>query len=738
MRMSGKKVLAIVLAAVISFGTFAALAEEDISELYSEPIVIEQQGNVSSVMAWEVYDQSGKIDNYHRSAKERIYMPAGEDYTKIRLGILTFRENAFRQNAYAGEVDAPTSLKVQWKRQLCILQENEADISDCECLRQPAIMKWSVEVREASNLYEEKRQKKALKEVIIPGKDGRIYFLELFDGSKTRDNIYDGQFTGGAPCIHPSGLPYMSLGEAADSETMGEDEYLLRQYNLYTQTQFPSAKDAEGNDLVIGNENNSLFDRKSDTLITMDSDGNLYLVYLNSNFDWREASYEIDPRTVMMKTSFAGKDKSMTAVKSPFAMVDHYVFYANMAGTVCCVDTDTLTPVWFAETGDSVFAAVALDQVEEDRLDLYTANTLNLHENGGNVQVRRLDAMNGNEIWCREIGVKKEPGGKVPSGFVASPVIGKGELGDLVFYTVTGLNAEGQGLLNVGEVSEAAIIALEKETGDVLWVKGLEGQAFFSPLALYNSEAEKGWIVQAVQDGTVLLLDGRTGETVASLALEGEICASPVAYNDMLVVDTVIHNQETVFGISIGSVEEASTVFETSNYMDYYARKDPDNKTGASPRAMQYMLEQQLGYTPNYQRSGDGKWMIFHLWENELYIPLQGQNTLDMVYLNDELINQNSLFNVFPNGREYQLSRLEGDFYKISWEREGQGQIKITAKPLIWDTPDRERILSYIRIDGDSTAQVWLSAETYRQMEYYLYGDGNKSIKWEEIEELNK
>ena len=44
----------------------------------------------------------------------------------------------------------------------------------------------------------------------------------------------------------------------------------------------------------------------------------------------------------------------------------------------------------------------------------------------------------------------------------------------------------------------------------------------------------------------------------------------------------------------------------------------------------------------------------------------------------------------------------------------------------------------YLRIDGESVGQVWLSAGIFRQLEYNLCGDRNKARRWKETKELNR
>ena len=101
-------------------------------------------------------------------------------------------------------------------------------------------------------------------------------------------------------------------------------------------------------------------------------------------------------------------------------------------------------------------AAVALDLTEERALNLYTANMLNNRKKGdGQIQIRKLDALSGQEVGCTDVGVYKGQKDKDDVGAKASPVIGQNGLKDLVYYTVTGLSEEGKTPLGLAEEQAA-------------------------------------------------------------------------------------------------------------------------------------------------------------------------------------------------------------------------------------------------------------------------------------------
>ena len=502
-----------------------------------------------------VYDGSKKQKEYMRAAKALIHMPDGDNYTMKKIGVLTFRGNAFRQNAAVGEVESASELAEIWQVEAGSSRGASQTFYGYEWTGQPAIVKWSTQVRAASNIDEEKKNKSALREVIIAGVDGVIRFIDLEDGTLTRSAINLGYPMKGTPSLHPAGYPYMNVGQYTRKMKVKTGKIGLRQYNLYNQKELNlidglDGKMHRGINKYGSFETSSLIDRTSDTMITLGTNGLLYLTSLNTEFDYQAGSLKVTPGSIVMASRAKGEKKDeLVAVESSHAMYDRYVFYADMGGILRCVDTNYLKPVWAVNTGDAVMASIALDLNGTDGLDLYTANMLSNRKKGG-AQIRRYDALSGKEIWTVEIGVAKNTKTKEDVGVKASPVIGQNGLDDLVFFTVTGLDADGRSTLGVSEETKAAVVALEKETGRIRWAKGLSDRSESSPVAVYDKEGN-GWIIQCAEDGTIFLLDGRTGEEQAELQIEGKIKASPAVYNDIMVIGTTGKGTEFVYGIRI-------------------------------------------------------------------------------------------------------------------------------------------------------------------------------------------
>ncbi len=515
-----------------------------------------------------IYKDNKKVDAYER--KVPLNMPAGDDYvTQTSFGVTTFRGNAFRQNAAVGTVENPTSLSLEWTVEAGSVAGSSRNYYGIGWTGQPAIVRWPADIRRSMNINDENKEQKYLTEVIVAGLDGKIYFLDLLDGAATRDTINFGYPMRSAPSIHPLGYPMMTFGQYARKMKNGTSNNIgLYYYSLADQKKLrmidgldrklkrPYSDNASG-----AFDTSALIDRNTKTLVAVGTNGLLYTETLDMRIYKENMKLEFkDPsETVTMMSHTKGQKESMVAVESSLAMYGSYAYYADMEGILRCVDTTTMTTAWAVDTGDSVRAAIALDLVEGESTNtlwLYTANLVNNGRSKGNVTIRRFNAMTGEEDWAFAIhcadGKKKDVtfNSTVIPGAMASPVIGQQGLGDLVYFTLSSVSATGAKTLNEDAALASVIIALDKETGDVVWHRSMDTYCYSSPVAVYDANG-KGWIIQACANGTIYLLDGLSGETVNTLAVNGVIEGSPAVYGDMMVIGTTGKNTSYIYGIKI-------------------------------------------------------------------------------------------------------------------------------------------------------------------------------------------
>lgn len=512
-----------------------------------------------------VYNNGAKkLTSYNRDLADIIDMPDADHYMLHPFGVITFRGDSFRQNAAFGTVDDPKQMTLLWQQPLGKARADSKTSGDkgyyygASWNSQPVIVKWSKDVRTNANIVEGK-QDKLLKEVILAGLDGKIYFLDLDDGEATRKVIDLGYPMRSTPSIHPYSYPVMTVGQYARKMYGGKTGKIgMRYYNLLNQKEMTMIDGLDGKinrpyNGVGSFETSALMDPVSDSLVTIGSNGMLYVAKMKTEFNLTTCEISVKPEYVTMtsrtKNQTAKSAGKFTAVESSPAMFGSYVFYADVQGVLRCVDTSTLTTIWAAETGDTVEAAIALDQDETGNVWLYTANEL-ANRGKGDVQIRRYNALTGEQSWSLPVKVAKNKKNTFVPGVKASPVIGRNGLNDLVYFTASGITKDGAAQLGGSGEMPSAILAISKTTGKVVWSMGMNAVSYSSPVAVY-SESGKGWIIQACSDGTIYLLDGLTGSVVNTLKVKGTIEASPAVYGSTLVIATTGKDTSFVYGISL-------------------------------------------------------------------------------------------------------------------------------------------------------------------------------------------
>ena len=510
-----------------------------------------------------VYVGSSKktTENYDRDLKKLVNFGTADEYTQIPLGMLAFRGSNFRQNASYGNVKTlPNAMDVLWTVDMGSVKGNGKTVYYGMERSQAIIVKWTKEIRETSSLNEEKKDVSPLREVIVAGNDGVIYFLDLTDGKATRKAINLGYPMRGTPAASSRGMPFLAVGQYARKMASGTGKTGLRMYDLMTMKSIDMIDGLDGKLNRPLNEigyfdTGAVIDRVSDTLVTAGTNGALYLVSLGTKFPMPSGPFSTSLDTVMLVSRAKDEKVAHTAVESSLAAFQQYVFYADMGGYLRCVDTDRLSTVWAVPTGDAVESAVALDLDAENNLWLYTANTLQ-NRSKGDCQIRRYNAMSGEEQWTAAFNVAKPKNNPYIAGAIASPVIGTGSLQGLVYYAVSGLTANGAEAAGLEKAATAgALIALNAESGEVVWSRKLDTWTYSSPVAVYDGEG-RGCIIQCSHSGLLTIYDGLTGEEINTLQLDGKVTASPAVYKDILIIGTTGKGTSHIYAVVLSAAQE--------------------------------------------------------------------------------------------------------------------------------------------------------------------------------------
>ncbi len=448
-------------------------------------------------------------------------------------GVLTFRGGPLRQNGAYGTVTVEEqTLQVLRGMRTGTLGDNYTGFGFGS---QPLIVKWYKNIREMMGVTETAKDTSAFKEVIMPASDGKIYFFNLETQVFSRELVDVGFPLSTTGAINPYGYPLLYVGQNEDQVKGYRGIVGMRVYDLITNemTAFETGIEENSYNAKVGTISTSpIIESASDTLIYGGDNGMLYSVAMNTNFDLENATISVDPvvSTYAYKT---GLKNAKQGIRSSIATYGDYAYFGDMAGTIQCVDMNTLEPVWVANVDDSVVASVALE-VEEDGVYLYAGNVINKRAKTGVIKLMKLNALTGEVVWENE-SVKGKYSTKLGegmySGLMASPLVGMGDINDLVIFNVNNVQTEEKNKFY------SIVYALDKVTGEEVWSQPIDVNSVSSPIAMYEPDGTS-YIVMGDNNGTLRLMDGFSGTTISTVNLGSAIHASPAAYGNIIVVGT--------------------------------------------------------------------------------------------------------------------------------------------------------------------------------------------------------
>lgn len=463
-----------------------------------------------------------------------------EPYTQ-QEGIVTFRGDHLRSGAALGNATLKQKkLRIRWSAETGKLAKGygKGFWTGSGWTGQPLILHWTQEQKQSMNLYEEKKQKETLWEVIYSTMDGNVYFLDLEDGTPTRDVLKVGLPFKGAGAVHPS-LPILHLGPG-DSGA-GEGEY-ARAY-LYSLEDCSKLLEYGGQDPFAirefcGFDSSPLF--FGDYIFEPSENGILYTFKLNPYTD-EEGKLRIAPDEFVKlryKTARSSEESYWLGMEDSPVMWKNYLYIADNGGTMLCVDVNTMRIVWTQDVVDDTNGSPVFS-MEDGHPYLYIGTSLHWSPSKrlrlGDCPIFKLDAITGEYVWIRSYFCNTIAG--ISGGVQATPVLGKHEIEDLMIFPVA----------RTPSVRNGIVVALDKKTGKEVWRYKMKAYAWSSPVAVYDEEG-KAYLLQGDSAGTLHLLDARTGKLLDQLPLGANIEASPAVVGNILVVGT---RGMKIFGIEL-------------------------------------------------------------------------------------------------------------------------------------------------------------------------------------------
>ena len=507
----------------------------------------------------KVMDASGVLSAYSRQTPILFGDPV---YYQDVPGVLTFRGNQFRNAPTYGQINGPaTTLTQVWDYARIGTRYSSAGTytwSGTGWTGQPVIIQWEDDVREMMNLYADKKAKTGLKEVIIAAMDGKIYFFDLDDGKPTRDPINQEATVKGTVAVDPRGYPMLFVGQGDSNHPSGE--FGFRIYNLIdgSRMYYQNGLDERAHRQGWGAcDSSPIMSKEADTLVFPNENGIIYTLKLNTEFDRAAKTLKIDPVASDYAYRMPETTEDSIGIESSMAIYKNYGYACDNGGNLFCIDLNTMQMQWIRLLEDDSDLSPAISE-ENGKPYLYIGTEVDHQKSEldylGEAYTYKIDAMTGAIVWKTSHPAWTHNGERrtddINGGLLASPIIGKGKISDLVLFAYCMTN---------GVYSGNQIVAYDKATGTKRWVYNMNMYSWSSPIDIYDKDGNP-YIVIFDSIGQVHLVDGITGTRLTYIHVvsnpgtaneykDNQIFeSSPAAFDNMIVAGS---RWGGVFGIKI-------------------------------------------------------------------------------------------------------------------------------------------------------------------------------------------
>ncbi|MFC5700286.1 PQQ-binding-like beta-propeller repeat protein [Cohnella faecalis] len=440
-----------------------------------------------------------------------------EVYTEVE-GVLTFRGSSERS--------APAFGTTEMKQFKPVIAWNKATKKSswgggAGWTGQPAIVKWSPEVLKTMNVKAKFLKKPGFTEVIYASLDGNVYFLDLQTGEETRSPIKIGNPIKGSVSVDARGYPLLYVGEGIPEKgTIGFSLFsLTNQKRLY----YMSGKDPYAKRTWGAFDSSALFNREEDTLVVGGENGLFFNIKLNTAFNPAQKSIKVSPVVSKYRYQIAGN--SYQGIENSVAVYRNLAFFADNGGSLQAMDLEKNVPLWTLPASDDTDASIVIEQ-EEGVPYLYTGTEVDKQGIGGYSFLRKINGLTGKVVWTRKYPCFSLLGEHpVNGGLLATPALGKKEIGHMVIFT----------LARHGTFKGGLMVAVDKKSGKELWKLPMKNYSWSSPVDVY-SEAGKAYIVQADSVGNVSIVSAIDGKVRGTANVGANVESSPAVFGDYAVV----------------------------------------------------------------------------------------------------------------------------------------------------------------------------------------------------------
>lgn len=524
----------------------AEVPEETLPEATEPPVVFQPESTSRTDPAaynirWEIFQDGQLRHSYTRENPISFGEPGA--YSALP-GIITFRGDNYRSTTTYGTADVTEeTLSEAWTYGTSALDS----WTGSGWTGQPLIIQWDDQTKNNMNLYADKKTKEDLVEVIYATLDGHIYFLDLEDGTATRDAINVGMCFKGSGSLDPRGYPLMYVGSGdKNSQDKQPRMFVISLIDgtiLYEYGHDDPLSLRRDNENWCAFDSSPLVDAETDTLIWPGENGLLYTIKLNTRYNAAEGTVSVAPDKPVLTRYHVPRsteESYWAGYEASASIAENYLYVSENGGMFYCVDLNTMELVWAQDTKDDSNCSPVFQRVSEDEAYVYTAPSLHWTQDSnaqGSISLYKLNALTGEIVWEVPYDVYTVDG--ISGGVQSTPLLGKEgtALENMIFFTIS----------RTPNIAGGVLVALDTKTGNTLWSLDMQYYAWSSPVAVYEKDGT-GYVVVCDSSGDAYLVDGATGEVKNTLDLGGLVEATPAVFEDMLVVGT---RRQKIFGVKI-------------------------------------------------------------------------------------------------------------------------------------------------------------------------------------------
>ena len=396
------------------------------------------------------------------------------------------------------------------------------------------------------NLNESAKNKDGLIEVIYPGMDGSIHFLDIETGEETRPEIYVGMTFKGTASLYPDGKTPLLFCGSGDAQTGPFGENVSQRFYIYSLIDGTLLYESGYNDdfaprIWHAYDSSPVIDPITDTLIYPGENGVIYTMKLNTSYDEAAGTLSVAPSDIV-KFSFDIPEKyaeggTLWGSECSACVWNGYLFIGDNGGSIYCLDLNSMKMVWINDVAEDINSS-PIFETDGGNHFLYVATTLkygyNSH-NMGKASIYKMNAVTGEIIWRKPYEVHTVKG--YAGGVLSTGALGTGLVSDYIFYSVS----------KTPDLEGGYLVALDKHTGEEVWTKKLDMYSWSSTV-FFTSEQGKNYLIQGCQNGDLILFDAKTGNVLDTVNFGSGIEATPALYGNRLILAT---RSEKIFGVKI-------------------------------------------------------------------------------------------------------------------------------------------------------------------------------------------